>query len=412
MPPPRRTRWLLLVAAVGAAQVAALLHWLAGFGAQVGEDFDVHWAAARLLATGHRGAMYSLPDQLAAVHAAGGVGVTWLNHAGWGPVGLASVLPFSFMPLPVAVALWTVAQGVALALAVVLAVGDGALLRRHRRAVVLAALATPGLAALVALGQWEGFAALLLVLAWRDMGAGRRGRSALWLLLLAGALPPVAIGLLGYQAARWGWPQVRRLAAGGLALGAGSLLLLGPGGVAGWIGQVLDLGRSVRPGDTDGVFGVAGVLGSGPLVTVAGGLAAAAAITACWVLGRRAALFAGDSAGPRAVLTALAVSTLSLVASPHLFDYTACALAPLVVAALVRGRDRAQVRALGLLWAGLGLCSVLGLHQGHVAWRVAVPVGLVALAVATTAAVLRDEVPVLRVRRMAEPARHAEVSAA
>jgi hypothetical protein len=308
--------------------------------------------------------------------------------------------------------LWTLAQGAALATAVLLAIGGGGLLRRRAWVVVLGALATPGLAALIALGQWEGFAALLLVLAWRDMGRERRGRSAVWLLLLAGALPPVAIGLLAYQVARWGWPQVWRLAAGGLALSAGSLLLLGPSGVAGWIGQVLDLGRSVRPGDTDGIFGIVGALGSGALVMIAGTVGAAAAIGLCWVLGRRAARFAGDAAHTPQLLTAVTVSTLSLVASPHLFDYTLCALAPLVVAALARARDETHLRVVALFWAGLGLASVLGLHQGHVAWRIAIPVGLVTLAATTTAVLLRDAAPRLRTRGTAIQAHHAEVSAA
>jgi Glycosyltransferase family 87 len=374
-----RARLAVVLAAVAAVQLVALLHWTTNFGSQVGEDFDVHWAATRLLATGHRGDMFSLAAQLRAVHAGGVTGVTWLNHAVWPPVALLTVLPLTVLPLPLAIGAWTVLQAAALVAAIVLAAGDRAALWSKRSLAAAAALATPGLAALLALGQWEGFAALLVVLTWRDMEAGRRRRGALWMLLLAGAKPQIALGLLVFQVALWGWRQLRTLALGGAALAAASVLLLGVDGFRAWTGQLLDVAGQGRAADADGLNGlVAAVAGGGPIATALTVAASAAALTACWVLARRARAAAVPALLPA---TALAATALSLLTSPHLFDYGVVALAPLLVAALLRGAaGSAQRTVLALLWGGLGLLTVSGLHVDHAWWRPAVPLALMAMA--------------------------------
>ncbi len=366
--------WLLAVlGAVAAIQVVALLHWATNFGPQVGEDFDVHWAAAHLLATGHRGTMFSLTAQLQAAHASG-VALTYLYDAAWGPVGLATVLPLSLLPLPFAVGVWTALQAGALLAATVLAAGDRNLLRRQGALVAAALLAAPGLAALLALGQWEGFAALLVVLSWRDAAAGRRTRSTLWLLLLAAALPQMVLGLVVFQVGRWGWRPVRTLLAGGAAIAAAWALLLGPAALGTWLHQLLDLSHQPLR-DTDGLAGAAaGIAGSGPVATAAGLLAALAALAACWVLARRDREGGGSTAVMPSV--ALTVTALSLLASPHVFDYYLVVLAPLVVAAVLTSAQR----GVALLWAALGALTVAGLHAGEVWWRPLVPLLVLALA--------------------------------
>jgi Glycosyltransferase family 87 len=375
---PRRAAWGVALVAAAVLQIVVLAVWAWRFGPAYGEDFDAHWAAARLLLDGHRGAMYSMPSEVAAVHAAGGFGVAGLNHPGWGPVALATALPFVLLPVRVAVALWAEVQLVALGAAVLLAVRTlspraPAAGMWSTRALV-AALGTPGLAALVVLGQWEGIAALLLVLCWRDTRLGERRRAALWLLLLAGAVPHLAIGMVVYQLARWGRAQARTLAGGGALLGLGALALLGPAGVAGWVGQVAALGHEVPSQDTDGLVAVTSALfgRSAGLAASAAVLAIAAALAACWVLGRR----------DLSTRTALAVSCLSLLVSPHLFHYSVCMLAPLVVASLVGERSESRRQVLAVLWTCLGVLSVAGLNSGHVWWQPLVPLALLGVAVA------------------------------
>ena len=363
------------------AQVAVLAVWARRVGTAYSEDFDVHYAAAKLLLSGHRDALYSVHAQLGALDASGGQPLHTLNPAGWGPVGLATVLPFAYLSLPVAVALWTVLQVVALCGAAVVAVRGGGDLDPTGRLLLLGALlAAPGLTALVVLGQWEGVAAVLLLLTWADTARGRAWRSAAWALLLAGALPQLAVGLLLFQVAWGGRAQLARLAAGTAVLGCASLALLGSGGLAGWLDQVAELGRGVHPAATDGLLGLAAdLLGTRPYGLALAALAMAAAAAACWWLGRRA-----RSAGVPAS-TALAVSALSLLLSPHLFHYGLAMLAPLAALALLGRCDARHHRLLLAVWAALGVLTVAALRSGTVWWQPLVPLTLVALAAAAVA---------------------------
>jgi hypothetical protein len=212
-------------------------------------------------------------------------------------------------------------------------------------------------------------------------------RSAVWLLLLVGALPQLAVGMVVFQAARRGWPQVGTLAAGGAVLALGSLLLLGPAGLSGWLGQVDALGREVATSDTDGLPGlIAHLTPRGDLRLLLTALAVVAAPAGCAYLARRPGL-------PRATTarTALAVAGLSLLVSPHLFQYGLVVLTPLVVAVLLDERRQRRRAGLALLWAALAMLDVAALHVDHAWWLAAFPLGLLALAALAVTPVGRRE---------------------
>ena len=377
----RHHPWYVVLAGTAVAEVAALGVWVQRIGPSYSEDFEAHYAAAKLLATGHRDTMYSLASQLATLNASGGHGIDTVNHAGWGPVGVASVLPFVHLPLAAAVALWTVLQAVALAGAMVLAVRGVHLDAADRLLLIGVLLAAPGLTALLVLGQWEGLAAVLLVLVWLESARGRPRRSAMYLVALAGALPQLIAGVVVFQVARWGRAQLWRLLAGAAVLAWGSLALLGRDSMAGWLGQAADLGREVRPQDTDGLYGLtSSVLGAGAGRLALTAAASLAAVLCCWRLGRRTrgAAVTAD--------TALGVTGLSLLLSPHLFHYGLTVLAPLVgCALLVRGESLTR-RTVTVLWSALGALSVASPLLGSVGWQPAVPLVLVALASVAAAA--------------------------
>lgn len=371
-----RGPWALLLGAAAIGQITVLAWWAQSVGAAYSEDFDAHYAAAKLLTSGHRDTMYSLAAQLNTLNASGAPHVGTLNHAGWGPIGLLTVLPFTTLSVPTAVALWTLLQVVALAGAAAIAVGGAGGLRPADRLMPLGViLSAPGLAALVVLGQWEGIAAVLLALFWLDTRGGHRWRAAAWVLLLAGAVPQLALGLLVFQVANWGWGQLGRLAAGGALLLGGSFALLGLDGMRGWLGQVADLGHEVRPQDTDGLYGlVSGVLGTNPLTAALTALAVAVGALVCWQLGRRT-----PAASPAAA-TALGVSGLSLLLSPHLFHYGLGMLVPVAVLALIA--ETRRIPPLLLLWTMLSVLTLAGLQNTPPWWNPGVPAVLLVLVVA------------------------------
>lgn len=382
----RRDPWVAVLGAAAVLQVVVTVAWAVRSGASFGEDFDVHYAATRLLLTGHRDAMYSPPAQLAVVHAQGDPALGGLNHAGWGPAGLVSVMPFTALPVPAAVAAWTVAQLAALSAAVLLALRVARPAAADaRRLALAAALAAPGLSGLVVLGQWEGFASLLLVLSWLDARGERRRRSAGWLLLLAGALPQLVAAVFLVQLGRWGWGHLRTLAAGGAALAAASLALLGTSGIAAWLGQVGDLWRESRPQDADGLNALAGAaLGGGTAEAALAGLLTAVAGATAWAVARL------TRRGTVTATTAAGAVILSLLLSTHLFHYALPALMPFAVGALVAEGEPRRRRVMLLAYALLGVLSVAGLHAAHPWWQPAVPLTLVALLLVCAMPALRS----------------------
>jgi hypothetical protein len=375
---PSRQPWLLVLAAAATAQVAVAASWAHQVGTSFAVDFQAHFGAAKLLLAGHRGSMYSAASQVAAVSASGGSHLGGLNHAGWGPVALLTVLPFTMLSVPLAAALWTVLQAGALALSAALVIARRRHPLRSADVVVLVAvvLSAPGLAALVVLGQWEGLAAVLVALFWLDTWGEHRWRATVWVLLLTGALPHLAVGLLVFQVGYWGLRQLARLAAGVAVLAGSSVALLGIDGMRGWIGQVLDLGHEVRPQDTDGLYGlVSGIFGNNVVGIAVTGFAVAVGVVVCWQLGRRLRLLTS----PLSAAAALGVSALSLLFSPHVFHYGLVMLVPAAALAVINDPGRRTPVVL-LLWTSLSALSLAGLHSGSVWWNPVVPAVLLALA--------------------------------
>src|SRR5579864_1000570 len=206
-------------------------------------DFTAFYVGGTLLREGHAHDLYSEALQ-APLHASLIAPDTEANLPFVDtPVAAALVLPVTWLALDAAYRLWGVLELAVLILAVVIAVraapwpasASGA----QRFAAGVAALAGAGTLAVWAQAQWTSLLALGLAVAYARWRKGDLGTGAAVLLASAAvAKPQLALGLLAFML---GWRN-RRVLLGGLAgaaaVGLASLALVGPGGVAGFIGIV------------------------------------------------------------------------------------------------------------------------------------------------------------------------------
>jgi hypothetical protein len=356
-----------------------------------GTDFSASYVAALLLRDGEGAQLYNQQVE----HA---------RHLTLLPAGTVINLPFITPPTSALLALpltvfdpgtafrvWSVIELILLALAVWIAIRAGpwpsSSRRSSRAATALMALAVGGTYAFLILGQIDGVAALGLAAAYMAWQKDRPALAGFWLALaFAATKPHLAIGLGVWLAARRDWRALGGALAGCAVVAAVSLVLVGPGGIGGFI-SALGFAAGNTPGaSTLGVPGlVASWLGGGTIAVVIGLAGSLLALAGCGLLGAR------SRGVPQALEVSLAgAAALSLVASPHLLPHDLVILAPAFAwcAARAAATDAAPwpglvtIRLIGA-WAILGVLTLVDTGNAAPAppGRL-VPLGLLALGVA------------------------------
>ena len=351
----------LIIAIAAAVLVAYAVMWTQVSSFDVGRsDFTAFYVGGTLLREGHTGDLYSqavqqpLHSALIAPDREGDL--PFVNT----PVAAALVLPATVLSLDAAYRLWSVLELAVLVLAVVLAVRSvewpAGTPRLWQVAAGAAALAGLGTLTTFVQAQWTPLLALGLVVAYRSWKCGRLATGAAVLVVSAGiAKPHLALGLLAFLL---GWRE-RRVIAGAIAGAAGlavaSLALVGPAGLAGFVGVLASSTTRWELATMVSFIGVVGSVAGNGLVAHVIGLVAS--LLAC-----AAALWLGMTVrrDPRRLDAALVgAAVLSLLASPHAYPDDLVMLAP----ALVIGAAAAARRARS---AGLTFTSPVALVFG--AW--------------------------------------------
>jgi hypothetical protein len=323
----------LIIAISAAVLVAYAVIWTQVSTFDIGRsDFTAFYVGGTLLREGHHGDLYSeaLQQPLhAALIAPDREGdLPFVNT----PVAAALVLPATLLSLDAAYRLWSVLELGVLILAVVLAVRSAdwpaETPRLWRIAAGAAALAGVGTWTMFVQAQWTPLLALGLVLAYRSWKTGHPFTGAAVLVVSAGiAKPHLALGLLAFLL---GWRERRVIlgaVAGAVALAVASLALVGPSGVAGFVGV---LASSTTRWDLSTMVSFIGVVGS----LFGNGLAAHLIGLAATLLACAAAVWLGTMVRrDRKCLDMALVGAvvLSLVASPHAYPDDLVMLAPALV---------------------------------------------------------------------------------
>jgi hypothetical protein len=293
------------------------------------------------------------------------------------PLAAVVAAPLTLLGLDTAYRIWSLLQflmiAVAAAVAVRAAPAEVPLRRDQGLAVGLLALACLGTGSTLLLGQWDGVSAVGLAASYACLRRGRMGTAGAILAVTSLlAKPHLAMGLAAFVL---GWRErrlVMGMLAGGLATVAASLLAVGPGGVAGFVGS---LGSQVNAWPLARMVSLVGITGSLFGQTLAAHLVAAAgsvaAIIAAGLLG------AAVRKRPFRLEAALAGATvLSLLASPHTGWDDLALLVPAAawsLTALVARRAGSGwlTTAATAVWVAISLAAYLDLATGA-----AVPLGV------------------------------------
>ncbi|MFN2581829.1 MAG: glycosyltransferase 87 family protein [Candidatus Dormibacteria bacterium] len=251
-------------------------------------------------------------------------------------LGALSAAPLTLLSVSDAFDVWAALQLLLVVGAVAVVVREA---RRRSRVTRLAALAMVGIGVaaagtgnLIAVGQWPGFNALGVAMAYRCWSRGRHASGAAWIVGTAAlAKPHLAIGLLVFIGA---WGNRRALLGAGAAIAAAAAAFVGLVGIA---GAAAFVHGAVQSNVVSSERGGAGILAlpstwfnDGLLTYPVGFAAAALLLVACAVIGRRvhhnpALLSAGFAAA----------TVLSVLVSPHAFLYDDVMIAPAVAWSLV-----------------------------------------------------------------------------
>lgn len=320
----------LIVAVAGALLLGYVLVWLHITNFDIGRsDFTAFYVGGTLLREGHGTQLYNealqqpLHTALIAPDTEGNL--PFVNS----PVAAALVAPVTILDLHLAYRLWGVLELGVLVLAVLIAVRSAPwpepTSRAWNAAAGLAALASMGTWTVLAQAQWTPVVALGLALAYRDWRKGNDARAAAVLVLAAGiAKPHLALGLVAFMI---GWRSRRVILGaltGALAFGVASLLLVGPGGIAGFVGIVASSTARWDLRNMLSVVGLAGTyLGNGAAARIVAAVGSVAACAVAFWLGSRV------RRDRRQLDVALAGATvLSLLAAPHAYPHDLALLAP------------------------------------------------------------------------------------
>jgi hypothetical protein len=384
----------LLAGGLGGALVLAYLVLWLGVGAlQIGRsDFTSTYVGATLLREGHGGSMYNEALQTplhAALIAPDREGnLPFVNP----PLAAALALPVSLLNLDDAYRVWSLLQFALLVISVVVAIRAaprrGSLPPITLAAIGLVALACLGTWATLLLGQWDGLSAAGLAVAYACLRHRRPATAGAVLAVTALiAKPHLALGLAAFVIG----VRDRRLilgAAGGAAASVLlSLLVAGPGGIAGFVGAAIHSTTRWQLANMVSLVGISGsVAGNGTASHV---LAAVGSLVAILIA---AALGAAMRSRPARLEAALAgAAVLSLLASPHAYWDDLALLVPALAWCLTALAARpGGARRLGagvvLAWIAISLASYVDIaSDAAVPWGVLTPwvlIGAAGLAIA------------------------------
>jgi hypothetical protein len=248
------------------------------------------------------------------------------------------------------------------------------------------ALATGGMgtASTLLLGQWDGLLTLGVGMAYWSWRRDRAAAAGMWLAAAAMiAKPHLFIGVAAFLLLRRDRRALLGAAATAAVLGALSLALVGPSGVAGFVHISLADGNRWGPAEMLGFSGLFGSwLGATTTAHALTAICTVAAVAASGVLGTR-------SRDPLKFETALAGTlAFSLLSAPHLYGHDLVLLAPALAWMLGRAAwaDGAlrwpgpRSRSVLLVWLAVNCAAVLdfGDHPPAPPGRV-VPLALVAV---------------------------------
>ncbi len=382
--------------AIAAAVSTLLLAYYAISWAQVtplrerGTDFSASYVAALLLRGGEGAQLYNQhtehAEHLTLLPAGTVINLPFITP----PTSALLALPLTLLDPGTAFRLWSVIELILLALAVWIAIRAGpwpSSARSPRAATALMALAAGGTYAFLILGQIDGVTALGLAAAYLAWRKDRPAAAGFWMALaFAATKPHLAIGLGVWLIARRDWRALAGALAGSAVVAAVSLILVGPGGLDGFI-SALGFAAGNTPGaSTLGIPGlVASWLGGGTVAVVTGLAGSLLALAGCWLLGAR------SRGVPHALEVSLAgAAALSLVASPHLLPHDLVILAPAFAWCAARAAATeaapwpglATIRLIGA-WAVLGVLTLVDTGNAAPAppGRL-VPLGLLAIGIA------------------------------
>jgi hypothetical protein len=371
----------------GAVIVAYAVLWLHVDRTQIGRsDFTSTYIGATLLRQGHGSSMYSellqtpLHATLIAPDHEGNL--PFVNP----PLAAALALPTTWLSLPAAYRLWSGLQFGLLVAATVVAIGATPGQRRlrpvTRLTAGLAAMASVGTVATLLLGQWDGFSALGLALTYAQIRRDRpTAAGAILAVTSLIAKPHLALGLAAFVLGRRDGRLIAGAVLGGAATAAASLLVAGPGGVAGFVGAAV---HSTTRWSLANMVSAAGIGGS-----IFGNSAAAYVSTLVLALAAMAGAAgfgaASRTRGPRLEAALAGATLLSLLAAPHAYWDDLALLVPAAAwsfTGLVAWH--AGIRFWGAAvgaWLGVSLTAFLDIAGAPDPWCALTPWSLIAAAV-------------------------------
>lgn len=337
------SRARLIAALVGGIAAVVMSTWLVTWaratpGQIASADYTPTYVAATAWRTGHGATLYD-PQQQAADGRS--LGVSGAQYAGNPfvdpPLAAVVAAPLSLLGLDASYRAWSLLQLVLVVAAVAIAARAAPWPRGLPRAAPwiagVLAVAGAGTAMLVLLGQWDGFSALSLAVAYSSWRKDRRALGGA--ALAAGSLlakPHLALVLAAWLLGR----RDRRMLAGAAAAAAGiagaTLLLAGPAAVIGFLTAPALSSSVTSPRMLIGFVGLfASWVGEGAPAYALAVLAAGAAAAGGALLGSR------TRRDPRSLEVSLAAATvLSLLAAPHVLVQDLSLLAAPLVWCLAR----------------------------------------------------------------------------
>ena len=384
----------LLAGGLGGALVLAYLVLWLGVGAlQIGRsDFTSTYVGATLLREGHGASMYNEALQTplhAALIAPDREGnLPFVNP----PLAAALALPVSLLNLDDAYRVWSLLQFALLVISVVVAIRAaprrGSLPPITLAAIGLVALACLGTWATLLLGQWDGVSALGLAVAYACLRHRRPAAAGAVLAVTALiAKPHLALGLAAFVIGVRDRRLILGAAAGVAASVLLSLLVAGPGGIAGFVGSAMHSTTRWELANMVSLVGISGsIAGNGTASHVLAAVGSLVAIVIAAALGSAAR---NRPARLEAALAGAAV--LSLLASPHAYWDDLALLVPalawcLTVLAARPGGARRLGAGVVVVWIAISLASYVDIaSDAAVPWGVLTPwvlIGAAGLAIA------------------------------
>ena len=385
----------LLAGGLGGALVLAYLVLWLGVGAlQIGRsDFTSTYVGATLLREGHGASMYNEALQTplhAALIAPDREGnLPFVNP----PLAAALALPVSLLNLDDAYRVWSLLQFALLVISVVVAIRAAP--RRASlppitlAAIGLVALACLGTWATLLLGQWDGVSALGLAVAYACLRHRRPAAAGAVLAVTALiAKPHLALGLAAFVIGVRDRRLILGAAAGVAASVLLSLLVAGPGGIAGFVGSAMHSTTRWELANMVSLVGISGsIAGNGTASHVLAAVGSLVAIVIAAALGSAAR---NRPARLEAALAGAAV--LSLLASPHAYWDDLALLVPALAwsfTALAARPGGARRLGAGVVaaWIAISVAAFVDIASNAAKpWGVLTPwvlIGAAALAIAT-----------------------------